>query len=199
MTWTSNASNDSAGQLAIATSLIAAERKPKVNIVHQALICPVGNLDLDRETKSEFEFFTGPLIDVALLRKAARLYLPQKKDNQNHLASPALLTKAEAAKLPQSTVIVSAIDPLRSDGLNLGEIFQQAGVDTVLLRGEGLIHDAFVLEATRQDPTCLAIVGLMEDRLKAALLPASSKPSSARPAKRTAETNAHKRKRARRT
>lgn len=112
-----------------------------------------------------------------------------------------LLTKEEAATLPQSTVVADAVDPLRSDGLKLGEILQQAGVDTVLLRGEGMIHDAYILEPTREDPTALAIVGLICNRIKAALTPAATakKSSAAETTETAAETNGHRRKRTRRS
>lgn len=157
------------------------------------------NLDTERETESEFEFFNGPFIDVPFLRKVIDLYLPHKKDRLNPLASPMKLSKAEAAKLPSSTIIVDALDILRSDGLGFGELLQQAGVNTALVRGEGLIHDAYILEATRQDPTCLAIVGLITSTLKAALQPSTGvKSTAARPAKQTTQTNGNKRKRAKR-
>lgn len=192
-----------AGQLAVAVSLLAQQSRPPpvVNIAHQVLICPAANLDFSKESKSEFEFFSGPLLDVPFLRKAVDLYIPNLKERQTPFASPVLLTKEEAATLPQSTVIVDAVDPLRSDGQKLGEILQEAGVDTVLLRGEGLIHDAYVLEATRKDPTALAIVGLICNRLKAALTPdATNGESSTVATKETAvETNGHRRKRTRRS
>lgn len=182
---------------------MAQTRKPKVNIVHQVLICPVTNTEIARETKSEFEFFNGPIIDVPLLREVVDLYIPNVKDRQSPLASSVLLTKEEAATLPQSTVVVDAVDILRSDGLKLGQILQEAGVDTVLIRGEGLIHDAYIFEATREDPTCLAIVGLIASRLKAALAPAaattSSSAATAAKTKSPTETNGHKRKRTRRS
>ena len=181
---------------------MAQTRKPKVRIAHQVLICPVGDTDLVRETESEFEFFTGPFLDVPFMRKVVDLYLPNTKDRKNPLASPVRMTKAEAAEQPPTTLIVSSVDPLRSDGLKLGGILQAAGVDTVIVRGEGLIHDAFMLEATRQDPTCVAIVGLITNRLKAAFAPATATPSKSAtvaPTKRSAATDGTRKKRTKRS
>lgn len=198
---------------------LASKAKPAVNIVHQTLICPVGNTDFSKETLSEFEFFSGPLLDVPFLRKCARLEFPNPKDRQTPFASPNLLSKEQAAKMPPTTLVVDGVDQLRSDGLTLGEILQTAGVETVLLRGEGLFHDAYVFEATRKDPTCLAIVGLIVDRIKEALEPTTApvKAEAGATTKATngttekvrkknkveaedvAEANGHKRKRTRRS
>lgn len=158
------------GQLAIATSILASTRHPKIPISHQSLLHPVTSTRIsDRQTPSEFEFFSGPLLTLPFLKKAYATYSPNAGDRESELATPLNISAAHAKLQPPTLVINSAVDLLRSGGEAIGEILQRSGVDCTVLTTYGQVHDSEVLEATRGGPTPRAVVRMVAGEIRNAL------------------------------
>lgn len=159
------------GQLSVATTILASTRSPKIPIRYQVLLHPLVDTRLsDRETRSEFEFFDGPLLTVPFIKKSIALYIPSADDRESELATPLNISPEHAKLQPPTLIVNSAVDPLRSEGNAYGEILQQNGVDCAVITTHGQIHDSEVIEATRTGPTPRAIVrmvaGLVEEALE---------------------------------
>ena len=130
------------------------------------MINPVTDTVLtDRETKSEFRFFNGPLLDVPTLRKDINLYIPDLDDRKSELATLRNISEAHAKKQPPTLIVNSAADPLRDDGILYGEILQRAGVECTIITAHGQLHDSLVLEHTRLGATPRALVMLMASQI----------------------------------
>jgi acetyl esterase len=98
------------------------------------MISPVTDTVLtDQETKSEFRFFNGPLLDVPTLRKHINFYIPDPDDRTSELATLSNISEANSEKQPPTLIVNSAVDPLRDDGILYGEILQRAGVDCTII------------------------------------------------------------------
>ncbi|KAH6405765.1 hypothetical protein HBI60_032030 [Parastagonospora nodorum] len=162
---------DSAGgQLAIATSILASTRTPKIPISHQSLLHPCTDTRIsDRQTLSEFEFFAGPLLTVPFNKKSFAIYIPNADDRDSELATPLNISAAHAKLQPPTLIINSAVDLLRSEGEAYGEILQRAGVDCTVLTTHGQVHDSEVFEATRGGPTPRAVVRMVAGEIRHAL------------------------------
>jgi acetyl esterase len=154
------------GQLAVATTILASTRTPKIPIHYQVLLSPLLDSRLsDRETRSEFEFFDGPLLTVPFIKKSIALYIPSADDRESELATPLKISEAHAKLQPSTLIVNSAVDPLRSEGNAYGEILQQNGVDCAVITTHGQVHDSEVIESTRTGPTPRAIVRMVSGLL----------------------------------
>lgn len=158
------------GQLAIATSILASTRTPAIRISHQTLLHPVTSTRItDRQTPSEFEFFSGPVLTLPFLKKAYATYIPDAADRESELATPLNISAAHAKLQPPTLIVNSAVDLLRSGGEALGEILQRAGVECAVVRTHGQVHDSEVLEATRGGATPGAVVRMVAGEIGNAL------------------------------
>jgi acetyl esterase len=158
------------GQLTIATTILASTRTPKIPISYQVLLHPAtSNFDADRQTRSEFEFFEGPILTVPFLKKSYTIYVPDAEDRNDELAAPINITAAHAKLQPPTLIINSAVDPLRDDGKSFGEILQTNGIDCAVLTTHGQVHDSEILEPTRGGPTPRAVVRMVANSIVDAL------------------------------
>jgi acetyl esterase len=156
----------SAGQLTGAVIILCSTRKPIIPIRYQVMINPVTDtVTTDRETKSEFQFFNGPFLDIPTLRKHIDFYIPNVDDRKSELATLRNISEAHAKKQPPTFIINSAADPLRDDGILYGEILQQAGVDCTIITAHGQLHDSVGLKPTRSGPTPKALVRVIASQI----------------------------------
>lgn len=158
------------GQLSTAVAILAQERKLSTPIVHEILVCPLIDSTSTDSTYSEKKFFSGPFLTVGFIREAIRDNIPKESDRESILASPLKMSKTQAATMPPTTVIVSSVDPLRSEGEAYARLLQGAGVDCALIRAEGQLHDSPILVATQGSATVQAILGMIGAQLKRALV-----------------------------
>jgi acetyl esterase len=129
------AGDSAGGNLALAVSRLAAERKgPRIS--YQCLFYPVtdGRCDsLSYEAFSEGYFLTREM-----MLWFWQHYLQSPVQAYDALASP--LRAEELDNLPPTTLITAEFDPLRDEGEAFARRLQQAGVATRLERYEGMIH-----------------------------------------------------------
>jgi acetyl esterase len=138
--------------------------------MHQTLLHPILNTNLeDRLSKSEFDFFNGPVLTVPLARRDIELYIPNARDRDTELASPLLITAKHAKAQPTTLIVNSGADLLRDDGILYGQILQRAGVDVAIFTTHGQLNDSEVLEATRLSETPKVVVRMMSQEIREAI------------------------------
>jgi acetyl esterase len=130
---------------------------------------PVVDLRNNFQTRTELEFFENFFLTVPFIAESIDLYIPKDKDRQSILAPPILMNKSQAKRMPPTLIIVSEVDPLRSEGEAFAKLLQGAGVECAILRAHGQLHDSVTFEATRGSPTAKAEVTLAATLLKEAL------------------------------
>ena len=126
------------GNLAAVTSL-QARSQGSVRIVHQLLIVPVCDCDLDRPSYIENEVGLG--LERDEMRWFWEHYLPNAEARRSWLASP---TRADSlADLPPTSVVVADCDPLRDEGEDFARRLHASGVPVVCTRWFGVNHGFF--------------------------------------------------------
>ena len=128
---------DSAGgNLAAAVSLKArVENGPK--IAQQVLIYPATNL-AELETDSFKMNAHDSILPAENMHWFIEQYLTDENQKTNPMVSPAL---AEShSDLAPATILVAEYDPLCDDGEEYANLLSEAGVDTTLIRANGLSH-----------------------------------------------------------
>lgn len=110
----------------------------------QVLVYPVTDLS-SFETQSYVEFAEGHQLTRSLMLWFRDHYLPNVEDGKNPHASP--LLAEDLRDLPPALVITAECDPLRDEGEAYARRMQQAGVDVILHRYEGMIHPFFSMPA----------------------------------------------------
>jgi acetyl esterase len=127
---------DSAGgNLATVVALMARERGGPA-LVHQVLIYPVTDHDLD--TPSYRENATGYVLTREAMRWFWDHYLVHEAQGREPYASP--LRAASLAGLPSTLVITAECDPLRDEGEAYAARLRDAGVPVTLTRYPGMFH-----------------------------------------------------------
>ncbi len=127
---------DSAGaNLATVVALMARERVGPT-LVHQVLIYPVTDHDLN--TRSYVENATGYVLTREGMRWFWSHYLTREAQGREPYASP--LRAPSLARLPPALVITAECDPLRDEGEAYAARLRDAGVPVTLTRYAGMFH-----------------------------------------------------------
>jgi acetyl esterase len=127
---------DSAGgNLATVVALMARERSGPA-LVHQVLIYPVTDHDLN--TRSYVENATGYVLTREGMRWFWNHYLGRDAQGREPHASP--LRASSLAGLPPALVITAEYDPLRDEGEAYAARLRDAGVPVTLTRYPGMFH-----------------------------------------------------------
>jgi acetyl esterase len=127
---------DSAGgNLATVAAILARERGGPA-LVHQILIYPVTDHDLN--TASYLENATGYVLTREGMRWFWTHYLAREAQGREPHASP--LRAASLAGLPPALVITAEHDPLRDEGEAYAARLRGAGVPVTLTRYTGMFH-----------------------------------------------------------
>lgn len=130
---------DSAGgNLAAAAATLARDAGPHLS--GQVLIYPV--LDARLQTPSCNEFHEGFFLTVEKLQWYWEMYVSDPGTRKLPLVSP--LQNEDLMGLPPTLVITAECDPLRDEGELYVESLNDAGVEAIAHRFEGMIH-AFTL------------------------------------------------------
>lgn len=126
------------GNLAINVAIAARDRE-MVPPVHLALIYPLAGVDM---TTPSFRIneFARPLNKAIIgwILGHALMGVDQKEDPRLDL-----LGRADFSGLPTTTILTAEIDPLRSEGLDLGERLRSSGVTVNAFDFEGVSHGFF--------------------------------------------------------
>jgi acetyl esterase len=136
------AGDSAGGNLAAVVALLAKERGGP-GLVHQLLVYPVTDFNLD--TPSYLENADGYLLTRDMMRWFWNHYLARPEDGASPIASP--LRARDLRGLPPATVLSAEFDPLRDEGEAYAARLREAGVPTELRRYDGMIHGFFGMTA----------------------------------------------------
>ena len=154
--------------------------------LHQVLVYPVANNDMDSPSYVENA-------KAAPLGKAAMGWFVQHAfHSPTETADPriALAQRTDLAGLPPTTIILAEIDPLRSEGELLGNVLRDADVPVVVHQFDAVTHEFFgmgaVLEEAKEAQALAAArlreaFGTEASGLVASGLGDAVKPSATRP------------------
>ncbi|MGA0099433.1 MAG: alpha/beta hydrolase fold domain-containing protein [Steroidobacteraceae bacterium] len=127
---------DSAGgSLAIATALLARDRKGPA-IRHQALLYPVTDAVCNRP--SMIDYASGYMLSRSVMEWFWECFLEHPSHGDDPLASP--VRTANLQGMPPATVITAEYDVLRDQGEEYADRLRAAGVAVVSRRYLGMIH-----------------------------------------------------------
>jgi acetyl esterase/lipase len=158
--------NSVGGNMAAVVALMAKHRGgPPLR--GQVLFWPVTNANF--ENASYDEFATGHFLTKSMMRWFWDAYTTDVKQRREIYASPLLATIDQLKGLPPTLVITAEKDVLRDEGEAYARNLDQAGVDVVLTRYMGMIHDFGLLNALANVPSTRAALHQASEDLKARL------------------------------
>ena len=134
---------ESAGGNMAANIAIEARNKGLQAPLHQVLIYPVANNDLN--SPSYVENATAKPLNKPMIEWFVKHYLNSAAES----ADPriALVKKPNLAGLAPTTIVLAQIDPLRSDGELYAEKLKAAGTQVDVIRFDGVTHEFFGMGA----------------------------------------------------
>jgi acetyl esterase/lipase len=143
------AGNSVGGNMATVVSLMAkAKGGPALRC--QVLLWPV--TDANFETASYNQFATGHFLTKSLMKWFWDNYTTDVNQRRELYASPLQATTAQLQGLPPALIQTAGCDVLRDEGEAYGRKLDAAGVDVVVVRYNGMIHDFGLLNAISQVP-----------------------------------------------
>ena len=155
-----------AGDMAIALTLLAKERKGPA-IRYQVLLYPV--TDANFNTGSYNEFADGPWLAKAAMKWFWDAYAPHVEDRKKITASPLSATVEQLKGLPPTLLIVDESDVLRDEGEAYARKLIEAGVEVSALRVLATHHDFAMLNALTDTPATKLAIQLASQKLAEAL------------------------------
>lgn len=139
------AGESAGGNLAAAVAMMARDSGAQMP-VHQVLVYPIAGYDLN--TPSYQENAQATPLNKAMMQWFFDQYLRGPEDGKNPLID---LVHADLRGMPGTTVITAQIDPLRSEGKELADRLQSAGVEVDYKNYEGSAHEFFGMASVLDD------------------------------------------------
>lgn len=136
------AGDSAGGNLSAAVCLMVKDNNGP-HITCQVLIYPSTNIN-ELNTQSWSDFSNDFNISKEEMDKYISLYVPQKEDRKNPYVSPLLAD--EFNQLPDTLVITAEIDPLRDEGESYGNKLQKAGIQTEVIKFNGVTHGFITMD-----------------------------------------------------
>lgn len=133
------------GNLAASVSMMARDSGAQMP-VHQVLVYPIAGYDVN--TLSYLENANAKPLSKPMMQWFFQQYLANPADGKNPLID---LVHANVQGLPGTTVIAAQIDPLRSEGKDLADRLEDAGVRVDYKSYEGAAHEFFGMGAVLDD------------------------------------------------
>jgi len=151
------------GNMAIAVSLLAKERKgPQIH--SQLLFYPVTDSGMD--TPSYRQFANGPWLTKAAMEYFWHAYEPDLRSRHKPHLSPIHVPPDQLKGLPPALVITAENDVLRDEGEQYAHHLMQAGVETTAIRFLGTIHDFVLLNPIANTPATRGAISMAISFLK---------------------------------
>ena len=152
------AGDSAGGALAAITAMALRDEAAAVPVICQWLIYPTVDLGAG-SYRSLREFAKGYFLETREIVWFNGLYAP---DTESWRASP---IKGMATGLPPAVIHTASLDPLRDQGRAYAAKLAEAGVPTLLLEAEGVVHNFAIMRAalpsvTKNLDTALAGVRL---------------------------------------
>ena len=135
------AGESAGGNLATNVSIMARD-KGIMMPVHQLLVYPVSNSDMNSESYKTYA--EAKPLNKAMMAWFVKNYLNNIEEAKNPIIS---IVNANLKGLPSTTIIQAEIDPLQSEGKLLAEKLKAANVKVDLKKYEGVTHEFFGMAA----------------------------------------------------
>ena len=135
------AGESAGGNLATNVSIMARD-KGIMMPVHQLLVYPVSNSDMNSESYKTYA--EAKPLSKAMMAWFVKNYLNNNAEGKNPMIA---LVNANLKGLPSTTIIQAEIDPLQSEGMLLAEKLKAANVKVDLKKYEGVTHEFFGMAA----------------------------------------------------
>lgn len=139
------AGESAGGNLAINVSMAARDNGAPMPVA-QLLVYPIASTAMD--TKSYQEWANAKPLDKASMQWFASTIAKTPADLQDKRLN---LVQADLHGLPKTTLILAEIDPLRSEGEQLGDKLEKVGVKVDKKIYEGVTHEFFGMGAVVSD------------------------------------------------
>ena len=155
--------NSVGANMAFAVSLLAKEKKGPA-IKAQFLLWPVADAGFDTESYakySEQRFLTSSLMQWMFDQ-----YTTNPEQRKERYVSPLQASIEELKGLPPTVIQVAENDILRDEGETLGRNLDKAGVESVTIRYNGVIHDFGMLNFYAEIPQTKILIGNTAAMLK---------------------------------
>jgi acetyl esterase len=134
---------DSAGALLATATAQRARDVPVPGLIQQVLLYPLTDLTLSSESNRRYA--AGPVLTRAWHESALAQYVPPDR----RLTDPAISPHyGDLRALPPTLIVTAEHDPLRDDGESYGAALRRAGVSTVVVRYQAMVHDFALMTAT---------------------------------------------------
>jgi acetyl esterase len=147
---------DSVGGNMTAAVAILAKQRGDVTFVHQSMYYPV--TDAAQDTGTYQEFAEGPYLRAKTMEWFWDAYTRDEAQRAEITASPLRASLDELAGLPPALLLVDEGDVLRDEGEAYAANLRQAGVPTVSVRYNGIIHDFMMLNPVRETQATTAAI-----------------------------------------
>lgn len=138
---------DSVGGNMTAALAILAKQRGDVTFVHQSMYYPV--TDAGQDTDSYREFAQGPFLTAKSMAWFWDAYLPDQSTRDEITASLLQASTDQLTGLPEAFLIVDENDVLRDEGEAYARKLTEAGVPTLCVRYNGILHDFMMLNPLR--------------------------------------------------
>lgn len=157
------AGNSVGGNMAAVVALMA-KAKGAPGLRAQLLFWPVTNASF--ENASYDEFANGHFLTKDMMKWFWDAYTSDPKQRQEIYASPLLATPEQLKGLPPALVQTAEKDVLRDEGEAYARKLDQAGVNAVVTRYNGMIHDFGLLNVLAPLPATRAALHQASEELK---------------------------------
>ncbi len=147
------AGNSVGGNMAAVVSLMAKDKgTPKIRF--QALLWPVTDANFDTPSYQQFE--NGYFLTRNMMKWFWDNYTTDTAQRKETHASPLQASTAQLQGLPPTLIQTAEFDVLRDEGEAYGRKLDTAGVDVVVTRYNGMIHDFGLLNVLAKVPATRA-------------------------------------------
>lgn len=139
------AGESAGGNLACNVSIMARDKGIQIPL-HQLLVYPVANNDMNSESYQKYA--AAKPLNKPMMEWFAKNYL----GDMSKAADPRIsLVKANLKGLPPTTIIAAEIDPLTTEGKMLSDKLKDAGVEVDYKLYNGVTHEFFGMAAVVPD------------------------------------------------
>ncbi|KHJ67372.1 alpha/beta hydrolase [Pantoea rodasii] len=155
---------NSVGGNMVAAVALQAKQQHTPAIRYDVMLWPV--TDAHFNTASYDQFQNGYFLSRNMMKWFWDAYTTKESDRNNILASPLRATREQLQGLPPTLIQTAELDVLRDEGEAFGRKLDAAGVDVIVTRYNGLIHDYGLLNGLSDVPAVRTAIRQAAEELK---------------------------------